>query len=116
MDAAQLGGQVDLTAYAKTAEVDEKLKTKVDTASLGALATKDKIETDDIVNGAVTADKIANDAITTDKVANGSITDVKLAEPVKTKLDNAVTTEGAKPDTYQILGVYNGEKVWLDIE
>ncbi len=84
-----------LKSYAKTEYVDTELAKKADKDALGALAAKNEIETGDIADGAVTKPK--------------------LAQAVQNTLDNAVTTEGVDMSKNQILAIYGGEKVWLEI-
>lgn len=83
----------------KITAVEDKLETKADKSSLGALAGKNQI---------VDAD-VADDA---------AIAKTKLAKDVQTSLDkadSAVSTAGAPKTGDHVMAVSNGEQTWFEV-
>ena len=84
------------TVYTKE-QVNEKVADIIagSVDGLGALASKDQVNTGDIANGAVTKEK--------------------LSAAVQDTLDNAVSMDGVDMSKNQVLAVYDGQKTWLEI-
>ena len=90
--------QANLSQYATKEGLTGALADYTKTEELKALAFKDTVNTNDIVDLAVTTDKLANGAVTADKLGANAVTDDKISAVSSSKVTGLSESLAAKMD------------------